>query len=245
MELRGKTAIVTGGASGIGRATALALARAGARILVADQVEAGVHETVKLIRSAGGMAEAFPCDVTVAAQVTRLIEASERIYGGLDILFNNAGVATGLPAFPDLDAAWRRTLDVNLYALIQCAQLALPALRRRGGGAIVNTASMAAISGLDIDPVYAASKGGVLLFTRSLAGLISEGIHVNCICPGVVETPLVLAAEDTRLRALADRFPVLQPEDIAEAVLALLADDAAAGRALRVSASQPRAYWPE
>lgn len=243
MELNGKAAIVTGGGSGIGRATALALARNGVRVIVADRDVAGAAETARRIQAAGGETQSLTCDVTEVEQVRSLIETCEQTYGGLDILFSNAGVTTGLPSFPDgATVRWQQTLAVNLYAVILCAQLAIPAMRRRGGGAIVNAASTAAIGGLEIDPVYAASKGGVLLFTRSLAGLKEqEGIRVNCICPGVVETPLVLAAEDPQLRALAERLPTLQPEDVAEAVLGLLRDDVA-GQALIVSASRPRAY---
>jgi NAD(P)-dependent dehydrogenase (short-subunit alcohol dehydrogenase family) len=247
MQLNGKAAIVTGGASGIGRATALALAREGVRVIVADIDRLGAEETARRVQQASGNALALGCDVTDVEQFQRAIDTCERAYGGLDILFNNAGVATGLPGFPDgAISQWERTLEINLFAVILGTQLAIPALRRRGGGAIVNTASTAALGGLGIDPVYAASKGGVLLFTRSLAGLRgSDGIRVNCICPGVVETPLVLAAENPELRALAERLPTLQPEDIAEAVLDLLGDDDAAGRALVVSASRARGYLPE
>ena len=244
MELRGKAAIVTGGGSGIGRATALALAREGVRVVVADRDAVGAGETVRRITTAGGESLAMTCDVTETEQVRGLIETCEQTFGGLDILFNNAGITTGLPAFPDgPPSRWRQTLEVNLYGVILCAQLAIAAMRRRGGGAIVNTASTAAIGGVEIDPVYAASKGGVLLFTRSLAGLKEQaGIRVNCICPGVVETPLVLAAEDPRLRALAERLPTLQPEAIADAVLGLLRDDEVVGKALVVSASREREY---
>jgi len=244
VELNGKASIVTGGGSGIGRATALALAREGVRVIVADRDEPGADETARQIRSAGGEARTAPGDVIWPPYFEELIETCERTYGGLDILFNNAGVATGLPPFPDGDLSrWELTLDVNLYAVILGTQLAIHAMRRRGGGAIINTSSTAAISGVEIDPVYAASKGGVLLFTRSLAGLKErDGIRVNCICPGVVETPFVLSAEDPELRALAERLPTLQPEQIAEAVLDLLRDDEAAGKALVVSASRPRGY---
>ncbi|MGI8553434.1 MAG: SDR family NAD(P)-dependent oxidoreductase [Dehalococcoidia bacterium] len=245
MDLAGRTAIVTGGASGIGRATALALGRAGSRLIVADRDEAGAGKTVALLRSRGGTGEAIRCDVTRAEQIGAAIAAAERLYGGLDILFNNAGIATGLPAFPATDPArWRQTLAVNLHAVILATQLAIPAMRRRGGGSIVNTSSTAGITGADIDPVYAASKAGVLIFTRSLAGLLEqENIRVNCICPGVTDTPFVRAAEDPRMAEMPGRFPVLQPEEIAEAVIGLLQDDTAAGRALLVSASRPRTYW--
>lgn len=245
MELAGRAAIVTGGGSGIGRATALALAAAGTAVLIVDLNPAGAGTTAAAIRAAGGRAETLVRDVTDDGALLEMFARAERFGGGLDILFNNAGVATGLPAFPAVaEQRWRQALALNLDAVIRATQLAIPLLQRRGGGAIVNTSSMAGITGLDIDPVYAAAKAGVLAFTRSLAWLrTSDHIRVSCICPGVVETPFVRAAEDPRLTALAQRYPTLPPEEIAAAVLGLLRDDEAAGCALQVSASRPRAYW--
>lgn len=243
MEIAGTVAIVTGAGSGIGRAAALRLAREGARVVAADVNAASAAETARMITEGGGAAIAVRVDVSVEADLLAMFEAAERAYGGFDILYNNAGIATGLPQWPDTpEEKWHRTLAIDLWAVIRATQLAIPRLRARGGGAIVNTASMAGLIGFSLDPVYAAAKGGVVLFTRSLAGHKErDNICVSCVCPGVVDTPIVRDAEDPRVRRMPERLPFLPPEEIAEAVVALIREDAA-GKALRVSADLGRAY---
>lgn len=247
MEIGGKVAVVTGGGSGIGRATARRLAREGAKVVVADVDAEGGRETVRLIREAGGEATFVQADVTRPEDVQAAIRAAEETYGGLDILHNNAGITTGWPRFPEADAArWGRVVDVNLRAVILGTQLAVEAMRRRGGGVIVNTASIAGLQPFPPDPVYTATKYGVVGFTRALAPLKEEaGIRVNCVCPGVVDTPLVTRTRDQvpaelRTQARTLQIPMLSPDDIADAVVELIRNEELAGAALRVPNGGPR-----
>ncbi|HEY8492211.1 MAG TPA: SDR family oxidoreductase [Dehalococcoidia bacterium] len=247
MEISGKVAVVTGGGSGIGRATARRLAREGAKVLVADLDAEGGRETVRLIQEAGGQAAFLQVDVTREEDVRRMVRRAEETYGGLDILHNNAGITTGWPRFPEAEPArWGRVLDVNLRAVILGTQVAVEAMRRRGGGVIVNTASIAGLQPFPPDPVYTATKHGVVGFTRALAPLKEEaGIRVNCVCPGVVDTPLVTRTRDQvppELRAPARAFQLemLSPDDIADAVVELITNEGLAGAALRVPNNGPR-----
>jgi len=236
MDIRGKVAVVTGAASGIGRATAIRLAREGAALVVVDVDAAGAHDTMRTIQQAGGTASALDGDVADAAHAQRMIATAEQRFGGLDILYNNAGIVTGTPGYPQATVEqWQRVLDVNLRAVILGTQLALPALRRRGGGVVVNTASMAAFVGFPPDPVYAATKAAVVLFTHSMGPLANEGIRVNCVCPGLVNTPLLRGGRDRGQVVLPANLPMLEPEDIADGVMQLITDDALAGRALRIA----------
>ena len=236
MDIRGKVAVVTGAGSGIGRATAVRLAREGASVIVADLDEAGGRETASLIAAAHGQAAAVCVDVTHETEARRMLTAAEDLYGGVDILYNNAGVTTGTLDFAQASAAqWQRVIDVNLRAVILGTHLALPVLRRRGGGAIVHTASLAAFVGFPPDPVYAATKAGVVLFTHSLGSLAAEGIRVNCICPGLVDTPMLRRAQGDDQPAWLGTVPMLEPEDIADGVVQLIRDDTLAGRALRIA----------
>jgi NAD(P)-dependent dehydrogenase (short-subunit alcohol dehydrogenase family) len=254
LDIADKVALITGGGSGIGRATALRLAREGASVVVADVDAVGAGETVASVEAGGGTAISVHADVTSESDVRGMIMHAEETFGGLDILHNNAGIITGLPRWPDTEPErWMRLLDINLKGVILGTQLALPALRRRGGGAIVNTASMAGVGyGYPPNPVYAASKGGVVLFTASLASLKDEAnIRVNCVCPGVVDTPMLRratdAVSDEQRRVTADRLrdvPILSPDDIADAVVELIRDDSLAGRAMWVRNGLPRELMP-
>ncbi len=236
MDIRGKVAVVTGAGSGIGRATAVRLAREGASIIVADLDNTGGRETAGRIAAAGGAATAVHADVTRETDARRMLATAEERYGGLDILCNNAGITTGTLDFTQATSdQWQRVIDVNLRAVILGTHLALPLLRRRGGGAIVHTASLAAFVGFPPDPVYAATKAGVVLFTHSLGALAAEGIRVNCVCPGVVNTPMLQRAQGEERPAWLGTVPMLEPEDIADGVVQLITDDALAGRALRIA----------
>jgi NAD(P)-dependent dehydrogenase (short-subunit alcohol dehydrogenase family) len=250
MDIQGKVAIVTGGGSGIGRASALRLAKEGASVVVADVSADGGHATVHNIDASGGKATYCRVDVTSEADLRSAIALAEETYGGLDILHNNAGIITGQPAWPDTEVErWSRMVDINLRGVILGTQLALPAMRKRGGGGVVNTASLAGIGfGYAPNPVYAATKGGVVLFTASLAPLAEEAnIRVNCVCPGVVDTPMLRGLQgemesDDASSPLMERlreFPVLQPEDIADAVVHLIRDDSLAGRAYMLRNGMP------
>jgi NAD(P)-dependent dehydrogenase (short-subunit alcohol dehydrogenase family) len=245
MEIKGRTAVITGAGSGIGRATAMRLATEGAAVLAADVDEAAARETVRMIEAAGGRAAAVRVDVTDAEQARHMMETALSTFGRFDILHNNAGIAVGTPPFPQCDLdRWRRVLDIDLQAVIMGCYLAGPMLQRGGGGAIVNTASMAGLYPYVEDPVYAAAKAGVVNLTYSLAPWAQRlKVRVNCICPGVVDTPLVRKAVEIQQRgghevSLPKR--ILKPEQIADGVARLVRDDTIFGRALEVRPSQAR-----
>lgn len=245
MEIKGKTAVVTGGGSGIGRATAVRLAAEGAAVMVADLDESGARETVRMIEGAGGRAAALRADVTNGEQARRMLEHAVATFGSLDILHNNAGIAVGTPGFPQcaLDR-WRRVLDIDLQAVILGCYLAAPLMESGRGGAIVNTASMAGLYPYVEDPVYAAAKAGVVNLTYSLAPWAQRRkIRVNCICPGVVDTPLVRkAVENQQAGGHPVSLPkrILKPEQIADAVVRLVRDETIYGRALEIRPSGAR-----
>ena len=235
MDLRGKVAVVTGAGSGIGRATALRLAREGVSLIVADLDDVGGRETVARIAEIGGVAMAVHVDVTRETDARLMLATAEERYGGLDILCNNAGVTSGTLDFTQATTAqWQRVIDVNLRAVILGTHLAVPLLRRRGGGAIVHTASLAAFAGFPPDPVYAATKAGVVQFTHSLGALAAEGIRVNCVCPGVVNTPMLQRAQGDDRPEWLGTVAMLEPEEIADGIVQLITDDELAGRALRI-----------
>lgn len=249
MDPSGKTALITGAGSGIGRATALALTAEGASVVVCDIDEVGAQETVKQIEEAGGKAVALKTDVTRREDIERMISFAEETFGGLDIVHLNAGVGTPRPTFPDARTEdWERTMTIDLWAVIAGVQAAVPALRRRGGGVIISTASMAGLITYLPDPIYAAAKHGVVGLTRSLSGLQgTDNIRVNCVCPGVVDTPLVRRGLDTmneeeraRTEALFEQMPMMKPGEIAEAVLEFVHDDSLAGQAMGVMYGRPR-----
>jgi NAD(P)-dependent dehydrogenase (short-subunit alcohol dehydrogenase family) len=227
--LAGKVALVTGGGSGLGRAGALALARAGARVLVSDLREAGARETLDAITREGGVACASVADAGRAEDAARLVDEATRAFGALHVLYNNAGVAwPGRDGFtPDIDpAVWDEVIRINLSSVFYCAHAAIPAIAAAGGGSIINTASSMARLPLGALDAYAASKGGVALLTQSLApGCGRLGIRVNAICPGYVDTPMnaLIWGNDALKQAFARGHATgLQtPEEIAELVVFL------------------------
>ena len=229
MELEGKSALVTGAAMGIGFAVAQALRDEGALVIVADrESEAGKRAAAAL----GGLF--VRVDVAEDDELRRMIETAERFGGGLDILVNNAG-GVEEPVYPEAPVErWERVLAVNLRAVMLSTQIALEPLRRRGGGAIVNVASVAGVgAGPHGAPEYAAAKAGVVRLTAALESLASEGIRVNAICPDYVDTPAMRRG----LAELTDEeragLPRLVPaEAIAADVVNLIRDDSLAGRVL-------------
>ena len=237
MEIRGKTAIVTGGASGIGRASALALAREGACVVVADLDANGGRETVRLITLAGGEATFVESDVSTPTGIEALFSAAEKSYGGVDIVHNNAGIMTGdTPGWPDapLEKIFS-VITVNAAGVLMGTRQAVQMMRKRGGGAVVNTASIAGLAPMPFDPIYAASKAAIILFTQSCAILKdTENVRVNAVLPGMVETPIIAKTGDGTtpakwLEPALQGAKLLAPEEIAAVVLEFVRDDSLAG----------------
>ncbi len=249
MEIRGKVAVITGAASGIGRASALRLAREGASIVVADVDEGGGSESVKLIEKEGAKAAFVKTEVTSSSDQHRMLETALSRFGRLDILYNNAGVGTGIPGFPEASLEqWKRVIEIDLTAVIMGTWLAAPIMQKQGGGAIVNTASMAGLYPHRQDAIYGAAKAGVVNFTHSLAFWASERkIRVNCVCPGIVDTPMVRrgleAAKKAGLQSWAPS-KILQPNDIAEVVARFVRDDSLFGCSIEVRPSGPQVVAP-
>ena len=217
-DLSGRTAVVTGGASGIGRATAVALAEAGARVFIGDvQLRTENEERFQTLSI-----EQSVCDVTDLGQLRSLIDGAAESTGRLDILVNNAGVVLVGQADEIGESEWDRCLDTNLKAVFFGVKFALPHMRRGGGGAIVNTASNAGLLPRAHDPVYSISKQAVVGLTRSLALCHSKDrIRINCVCPGPVSETEIM---DSDLRSQAD------PSAAAERVIAASPLAAALGR---------------
>jgi NAD(P)-dependent dehydrogenase (short-subunit alcohol dehydrogenase family) len=219
VDLTGKVALVTGGASGLGRATTFALADAGATVVVADLDEAGGREVAERV---GG--HFTVCDVSDPDANTAMVDFAVGTCGGVDIAFLNAGVSTGCGIGDDFDLArYRRAMGANLDGVVFGAQAVLPALRARGGGAIVATSSLAGLTAVPFDPFYAANKHAVVGLVRSLGpALAPEGIRVNAICPGFAESRIV----DNIRGMLAERGVTLIPaEVVADTVMRVLAGD--------------------
>jgi NAD(P)-dependent dehydrogenase (short-subunit alcohol dehydrogenase family) len=235
MKLRGKVAIVTGAASGIGRASALAFAREGASVVVADQAEAAGEEVASAICSEDLDAIFVPVDVTREDDIRRMVQTAIDHWGRIDILFNNAGVVLIKPLEEMTEAEWDRVMAINLKGAFLAIKHTVPQMRLVGGGAILNTGSIASFTGQFGTPVYSASKGAIALLTKSLAlDYGRDHIRVNCICPGITDTPMLRehmghgAQGDAVIHARLARVPtgqILTPEDIARAALYLVSDD--------------------
>jgi NAD(P)-dependent dehydrogenase (short-subunit alcohol dehydrogenase family) len=235
--LAGKSALVTGAASGIGRATALVLAREGARVLVADLPGLGAGETARMIQGAGGEALAVVADVTLDADVEAMVAAAVAAWGRLDCAFNNAGIAPAAvgPAgqrVGDLSRqSWEGMLAVNLTGVWLCMKHELAQMERQGGGAIVNTASIAGLVGLPRSGAYVAAKHGVVGLTKAAAiDHAGAGVRINAVCPGYVETPMIVESMARRGAEIMAGVPLKRlgaASEIAEAVAWLCSDRAA------------------
>jgi NAD(P)-dependent dehydrogenase (short-subunit alcohol dehydrogenase family) len=240
-RLDGRIAVVTGSATGIGRAIALRLAAEGARVVVADRKAELGEGTASAIRDSGGEAIFVACDVADSGQVRALMESAVTRFGRIDALVSNAGIpGAGTPAHETAEDDWDRVIAVNLRGVFLCAKYAIPHLEASGHGAIVNTASTFGMIGAHNTPAYAASKGGVIALTRQLAvDYGPRGIRVNAISPGYVDTDMDqrrtrMTPEDAaRNLAARETAAALQPlgrqaatAEIAAAVAFLISDDA-------------------
>ena len=234
----GKVAIVTGGASGIGRASALAFAAEGASVAIADVDRAGGEDALREAIATGGQAIFVEADVSKEAGAATIVDQTVASFGGVDILHNNAGVVSygTVPDTPEEE--WDRVLGINLKGVYLCSKHAVPELAKRGGGAIVNTASVQAFASQRLVAAYASSKAGVVALTKTMAlDHAREGIRVNCVCPGSIDTPMVRHAAtrfsmndpEAAIRGWAEAHPagrIGEPGEVAAAVLFLASSDA-------------------
>jgi NAD(P)-dependent dehydrogenase (short-subunit alcohol dehydrogenase family) len=244
----GKVAFVTGAASGIGRATALAFAREGASVVVADASEPGSQEAARMIKEGGGRALAIRCDVSQAEDVKAALDKTVETFGRLDYAFNNAGVEQPVMPAADLtEEEWDRIVDIDLRGVFLCMKHEIPLMLKQGGGAIVNTSSGAGVKGIAGQAAYCAAKYGVVGLSKAAAlDYAKSNIRVNEVCPGIIETPMMDrfsgGTPERRERVIAQE-PVGRmgrPEEIAAAVLWLCSDATAfvVGHALVVDGGQ-------
>ena len=247
-SFRGRVAFVTGGANGIGRATALAFAREDANLVVADVSEEGNRETSRMIEELGGRALAVRCDVARAQDVKTALDKTLEAFGRLDYGFNNAGVEQPITMAADIaEEEWDRIMRINLRGVFLCMKYEIPLMLKQGGGVIVNTSSGAGVKGFAGQAAYTAAKHGVVGLTKSTAlDYASQNIRVNAVCPGIIATPMMnrftggTAEGEQRVIAQEPIGRMGKPEEIAATVVWLCSDAAAfvVGHALVVDGGQ-------
>jgi NAD(P)-dependent dehydrogenase (short-subunit alcohol dehydrogenase family) len=243
-----KVAFVTGAASGIGRTTAVAFARAGADVAVADITEEGVQETARMVEEAGAQAVAVRCDVTQAEDVQAALDETVQAFGGLDFAFNNAGVEQKRAPLTEItEEEWDRSIDTNLRGMFLCMKYEIPLLLEGNGGAIVNTSSGAGVKGFEAQAAYSAAKHGVVGLTKAAAlDYADSDVRVNAVCPGIIDTSMMdrfTGGTEEGRQEVIDQEPIGRmgkPEEIANAVLWLCSDAASfvLGEAMVVDGGQ-------
>ena len=243
-EFEGKTALVTGGGSGIGRAAALGFVRRGAEVVVADLDVKNGEETVRLISEAGGKAIFVKTDVSQEAEVKILVDRAVETYGKLDCAFNNAGIHKVFVSTIDFtESDWNEMMDVNLKSVWLCMKYEIPQMLKQGKGAIVNTSSAAGLIAAPSNPAYPASKHGVVGLTKSAAvEFARRGIRINCVCPGPTRTGMhysLVAVAPQIVEMMHTKVPmgrIGEPEEVAAAAIWLCSDEASyiTGHALPV-----------
>ena len=229
-KLDGKVSLITGAASGIGRASALLFAKEGAKVAIADYAPEGGRETAEMIKEAGGDATFIEADVSKAADAERMVKATVDTYGRIDILFNNAGImGTFGSTEKTTEEKWDLIMNTNLKGIFLGSKYAIPMMLNQGGGVIINTASTSGTDALPYLPVYCASKGGVIALTKSMAmELGGKNIRVNCLCPGGIQTNIAAASGVPGEHNPVPGQPLRragQPEDVAHIALCLASDD--------------------
>jgi NAD(P)-dependent dehydrogenase (short-subunit alcohol dehydrogenase family) len=232
--LENKVVLVTGGGSGIGRATSLLLAKQGAKVMIADYVPESAERTVKLIKDAGGNANCIAADVSMPKQVEAMVAKTVEVYGRLDGAFNNAGIEGKMADTVEYpEETFDRIMAINLKGVWLCMRAEIPQMLKTGGGAIVNTASGAGLVGVPMLSAYNASKHGVVGLTKTAAlEYAQKNIRVNCVCPGLINTPMVARMIDSggmNEQESVAAEPVRRmgrPEEIGEGVVWLLSDAA-------------------
>lgn len=235
MRFKGKVAVVTGAASGIGRATAVAFAKEGAAVVIVDKDQKQGQEVAEEIQEQGGEVLVVPTDIAQKTEVQAMVEDVTSHWGRLDILVNNAGIYYQADVVDTPSDVWDNVLAVNLSGAFLCTKYAVPAMVRGGGGVVINVASEAGLVGIKGQVAYNVSKGGMIALTRSCAvDLAERGIRVNCVCPGTTYTPLVREAVNrapdpaAARRALEEVRPLNRlgtPEEIASAILYLASSE--------------------
>ena len=237
MKLAGKVALITGAGSGIGQAIALLFSAEGASVAVADYSEGGGRATVERIRQAGGDAQFFQLDVSKSAEVKQTVDAVLQRWRRLDVLCNNAGIGVAATVVETTEEDWDRTLAVDLKGVFLGCKYAIPAMIERGGGVIVNTASVAGQVGVLNRAAYCAAKAGVVGLTKSVAvDYVGQNIRANAVCPGTVDSPWIQkilgaqadpAGERQRMVERQPMGRMGEPAEIARAALYLACDDSA------------------
>ncbi|MCH2518927.1 MAG: SDR family oxidoreductase [Dehalococcoidia bacterium] len=233
-QLEGKVSLITGGGSGIGKASALAFAREGSKVVVADVNVEGGEQTVRLIQDTGGEATFVRADVSISSDVSDMVSHAVQTYNRLDCAFNNAGVSGGPGRVHEYtEENWSRVLNINLTGVWLCMKYEIIQMLNQGGGAIVNTASVMGLVGGSRSPAYGATKHGVVGLTKTAAvDYAREAIRVNAVCPGYIRTPMIeqgVLLDPGGEERVVSRHPMHRlgtPEEIAEAVVWLCSDAA-------------------